>query len=104
MAADPLFEGETEEASAATILDAKYEQRCSATKTPHSRATQRKLSCFVSFPNSDGNLGLYPHRKVHLDLVEGAEPVHRRPYAVPHHNTTFFPLAFLNPMKHRNHS
>jgi hypothetical protein len=37
-----------------------------------------------------GKLGLYHHRKVHIDLIEGAEPKHSRPYPVPHiHYDTF---------------
>ena len=37
-----------------------------------------------------GKLGLYPHRKVHIDLIEGAEAKHCKPYPVPHvHYETF---------------
>jgi hypothetical protein len=31
----------------------------------------------------DGSLGVYPHRKFHIDLVPGAVPKHFRPYAIP---------------------
>ncbi len=31
----------------------------------------------------DGNLGVYPHSKFHIDLVPGAVPKHFRPYAIP---------------------
>jgi hypothetical protein len=31
----------------------------------------------------DGTLGVYPHRKFHIDLVPEAVPKHSRPYAIP---------------------
>jgi hypothetical protein len=38
----------------------------------------------------DGTLGVYPHKKVHIDIDPNAEPVHCRPYPVPQiHLKTF---------------
>ena len=37
-----------------------------------------------------GKLGLYPHGKVHLDLIEDAKPIHLHPYAVPHVQVPLF--------------
>ena len=34
----------------------------------------------------DGKLGLYQHKKVHIDLHENAKPVHRKAYPVPYLN------------------
>jgi hypothetical protein len=38
----------------------------------------------------DGTLGVYPHKKVHIDNDPNAKPVHSRPYPVPQiHLKTF---------------
>ena len=31
----------------------------------------------------DGTLGVYPHRKIHIDLLPDAKPKYLRPYAIP---------------------
>jgi hypothetical protein len=38
----------------------------------------------------NGTLGVYPHKKVHVDIDPNAKPVHSRPYSVPQiHLKTF---------------
>jgi hypothetical protein len=38
----------------------------------------------------DGSLGVYPHKKVHIEIEPDAKPVHARPYPVPRiHLSTF---------------
>ncbi len=38
----------------------------------------------------NGTLGVYPHKKVHIDIDPNAKPVHSRPYPVPQiHLKTF---------------
>jgi hypothetical protein len=37
-----------------------------------------------------GQLGCYPHRKVHLELKADATPSQSRPYAVPQHHEAVF--------------
>ena len=37
-----------------------------------------------------GKLGVYPKKKLHFELVEGATPVHSRPYSVPFHQRQVF--------------
>jgi hypothetical protein len=38
----------------------------------------------------NGELGLCPHRKLHLDLVEDAKPTHKQPHLVAHFNLEMF--------------
>jgi hypothetical protein len=38
----------------------------------------------------NGTLGVYPHKKVHIDIDSNAKPIHSRPYPVPQiHLKTF---------------
>jgi hypothetical protein len=38
----------------------------------------------------DGTLGIYPHKKVHIEIYPNAKPVHSKPYPVPRiHLKTF---------------
>ena len=38
----------------------------------------------------DGELGSYPHKQFNLKLKEGAVPVHKKPYPVPHKQHDIF--------------
>ena len=71
------------------IMEAKYDaidtaELAQAQKqlTPTQRTELAHLFC--KFPRLfDGELRTYPHRQYHLDLQDGAKPVHSRPYGVP---------------------
>jgi len=72
-----------------TILDAKYEKvyvRQVATDQKHLTLSQQRdleevLAKYAKL--FDGTLGVYPHKKFHIDIKEDAVPKHSRPYAVP---------------------
>jgi len=74
---------------ATEILDAKYEkvQIDDVVNQLHHLNDQQKtdikqlLEKFTKL--FDGTLGIYPHRKFHIDLEPGAKPKHARPYPVP---------------------
>ena len=84
------------EINATQILEAKYQKvdvQEVAQKQTHLTQSQREdlaalLSKYTKLFN--GELGLYPHRKLHLDLVDDAKPVHKRPYPVAHSNLEIF--------------
>jgi hypothetical protein len=71
------------------ILDAKYEKvQIKEVLNPlEYLSTQQKaelkqvLSEFTKL--FDGTLGVYPHKKFHIELEPGAKPNHARPYPVP---------------------
>jgi hypothetical protein len=44
----------------------------------------------------DGTLGVYPHRKFHIDLVSKAVPNHFRPYAIPVIHLEAFKKEFIH--------
>ncbi len=71
------------------FLDAKYEKvQIDEVLNPFEYlSTQQKadlkqvLSVFTKL--FDGTLGVYPHKKFHIELEPGAKPKHARPYPVP---------------------
>jgi hypothetical protein len=71
------------------ILDAKYEKldldAFIATQT-HLNDVQKEDLKSILMKNEklfDGTLGVDPYKKVHIELNEGAKPVHARAYPVP---------------------
>ena len=47
----------------------------------------------------DGVLGRYPHRKITIELIDGAKPIHKRAYAVPRKNLQVFKHELDNLVK-----
>ena len=72
-----------------TILDSKYDKmdinKLMANQKHLKINQQQQLKqLFVKFEKLfDGTLGLYPHKKVHIEVLPDAQPKHQRPYAVP---------------------
>ena len=78
------------------ILDAKYEKMeipAMVAEMAHLNDAQKRdlKKLLLKYKKLfDGTLGVYPHKKVHIELEEDAKPVHVRPYAVPRvHYETF---------------
>ena len=71
------------------ILDAKYESvqiddvvnQLEHLNIQQKADVEQVLSEFTKL--FDGTLGVYPHRKFHIDLEPNAKPKHARPYPVP---------------------
>ena len=78
------------------ILDARYkftDVKDVIDQLTHLNTQQKADLLQVLMENAqmfDGTLGVYPHKKVHLELDPNAKPVHARPYPVPRiHLSTF---------------
>jgi hypothetical protein len=86
---DEIFGEDWLECFATEILDAKYEKTDVAEVVKgltHLNAHQKADLLQVHQENNkmfDGTLGVYPHKKVHIDIDPNAKPVHSRPYPVP---------------------
>jgi len=83
-------------ALATQIQESKYEQASVeevVAKQAH-LTTQQQLDLteiLKQYPDLfSGKLGLYPHRQIHLDLIEGAQPVYLHVYSVPHTQLPLF--------------
>ncbi len=50
--------------------------------TIQQKADIKRVSSKFSKP-FDGTLGVYPHRKFHIDLEPNSKPTYARPYPVP---------------------
>ena len=73
---------------ASEILDAKYEKVLVddvINQLDHLNTQKNDLNRMLNEHTKlfDGTLGLYPHRKFHIDLVPEAMPKHFIPYAIP---------------------
>jgi hypothetical protein len=77
-------------------MESKYEQVSPVTEADqqsHLTASQRAdlATLLAKSPQLfSGKLGLYPHRKVHLDVEPDAKPVYARPYSVAHNHRELF--------------
>jgi hypothetical protein len=86
---DKLFGEDWLKCFATEILDAKNEKADVAEvvkRLTHLIAHQKTDLLWVLQDNKkmfDGTLGVYPHKKVHIDIDLIAKPVHSRPYPVP---------------------
>ena len=77
------------ESYAIEILDAKYDavaidevvKQCTHLDDQHQADLKEVLEKFPKL--FSGKLGVYPHRKFHIDLDTNAKPKHSRPYAIP---------------------
>ena len=90
-----------------TILDAKYEWTDVAEvvdKLTHLKTHQKADLLWVLCENEklfDGTLGVYPHKKLHIDIDPDAKPVHARPYPVTHVQLSTFKIELDHLMKLR---
>ncbi len=86
---DELFGEDWLKCFATKILDAKYEKIDVVEVMKgltHLNAHQKADLLPVLQENDkmfDGTLGVYPHKKLHINIDPNAKPVHSRPYPIP---------------------
>ena len=93
---DEKFGGDMYDEYAASIIYAKYEKVYVdglAKEKSHLTEIQQE-DLHVLFKNHEelfsDKLGYYPHRKFHIEIEQGAQPVHARAYPIPRlHKETF---------------
>ena len=99
--ADSEYEGDIPDIghecfAASPILERKYQKVTAkevASKQEHlSDSERRKMEAMLSNYEEvfDGKLGCYPHQKVHLELINGAQPFCKKAYSVAHANEKLF--------------
>ncbi len=93
---DKIFGEDWLECFATEIMDAKYDKTDVAEVVKgltHLNAHHKADLLQVLQENNkmfNGTLGIYPHKKVHIDINPNAKPVRSRPYPVPRiHLKTF---------------
>jgi hypothetical protein len=93
---DKIFGDDLLECFATEIMDAKYKKTdvVEVVKRLTHLNIHQKADLFQVLQENDkifnGTLGVYPHKKVHIDIDPNAKPVHSRPYPVPQiHLITF---------------
>ncbi len=78
------------------MMDAKYEKvdpvKVAESQSHLSLSQQKDLAILLSKYDTlfDGTLGRYPHKKLHLQLQEGAVPVHHKAFPVAHAHVEVF--------------
>ena len=78
------------------MMDAKYEKvnpvKVAPAQTHLTPSQQEDLAKLLSKYDTlfDGMLGQYPHKKLHLELQEGAVPVHHKTFPVAYAHTNVF--------------
>ena len=86
---DEIFGEDWLKCFATKILDAKYEKSDVVEvmkELTHLHAHQKADLLQVLQENDkmfDGTLGVYPHKKLHINIDPNAKPVHSRPYPIP---------------------
>ena len=84
------------DAYASEILESNYRKVLVdniAAKQEHLTEEQQIKLCNVLCKHKilfNDKLGCYPHKQLHLDLIDSTEPVHSKPYGIPYRQEELF--------------